>query len=231
VHASALAIMGLLAFTNASAAETSGASSGFYVAATLGRAEENASLSGIPIVAGFVFPPPSTIVPIYPDRIDSDSGQLSWNAAVGYRVNTHLAAELTYMHFGETEFNEHYDLSAVQLPFPVLPPIDVNRRFSSSVRGPAVSVLGSLPLGAGWDVFVRGGVLFADREIELRSPNNIGATTYGDEVWIAGGGVDWSFAQRWSVRAEYQRTGKLDANFIAGESYLEQLSLSVLFRL
>jgi hypothetical protein len=43
--------------------------------------------------------------------------------------------------------------------------------------------------------------------------------------------VDWSFANRWEIRAEYQRTGELDSSLLAGESELERVSLSVLFRL
>jgi hypothetical protein len=232
VRGCALAIIGLLPFTGAIAAETETKGlSGFYVAATLGQAEQDVALSANEIFVGIGFPNPILIMAVRPDGIEVDSGQLSWNAALGYRINAHFAAELAYMRFGETDYAEHYTIPSQVFPFPPANPVEFTRSFSTSVRGPALSVLGLLPLGAGWDVFVRGGVLFADQEIELRSASNVGKTTFSDEVWIAGGGFNWSFAQRWSARLELQQTGKLDGTMFSGESDLQQWSLSVLFRL
>ena len=40
-----------------------------------------------------------------------------------------------------------------------------------------------------------------------------------------------SHVDRWAIRAEYQRTGQIEETFLAGETELERMSLSVLFRL
>ncbi|MBX5461531.1 MAG: hypothetical protein IRZ28_10640 [Steroidobacteraceae bacterium] len=55
--------------------------------------------------------------------------------------------------------------------------------------------------------------------------------TFGSTVWLGGAGAAWSFASRWTVRAEYQRTGKTDATFMTAGADVERVSLSLLFRL
>jgi opacity protein-like surface antigen len=211
--------------TSIAAVPVLAAETGFYFSAGAGHAEENPGKSlGTNIATGF---PPSSIQHIDPDRVDVDGSDVAWSAAVGYRFNPHVAAEVAYMDFGTTDISEHYRFSSSPIPFVG----EFIRTYSSKVTGPALSVLGSLPVGSGFDVFLRAGVLFADRKLELSQSIGLGATTFGSKVWLAGVGVDWSFASRWAIRAEYQRTGKLDATFLAGETDLEQASLSVLFRL
>lgn len=55
--------------------------------------------------------------------------------------------------------------------------------------------------------------------------------TFGDEVLLGGAGVDWSFANQWTARLEYMRTGELEATISSGASEVSQFALSVLFRL
>jgi opacity protein-like surface antigen len=151
-------------------------------------------------------------------RIDDvDTG---FSATVGYRINRHLAGELTYADFGEYERIDSYDLGSIGRS-------EVRTLFG--VRGPSLSVLGSLPLGEQWEVFLRGGVLFADQ----KSTNPFDGTS-SDEVGIAGAGVQWSFAPRWAARLEYQLTGDMtfdSRSLFLSESSIDQTSLSVLFKL
>jgi hypothetical protein len=190
----------------------------------MGQAEEDPKSIGTNIAIGF---PPTAIMHIEPDRVDVDESDVAWSVAVGYRINPYIAAEVEYMDFGTTDISEFYDLG----PTPVPPfPSEITRRYSSKVTGPALSLLGSVPVGKGFDVFLRGGVLFADREFDF--PLSVGLDdAFASTVWLAGAGVNWSFASRWAIRAEYQRTGKLEETFLAGETELERMSLSVLFRL
>ncbi len=197
---------------------------GFYLSASAGHAEENPGKSiGTNIAIGGLFP--SGIQHIEPTRVDVDNGDVAWGAAVGYRLNPYFAAEVEYIDFGTANVSEHYNPATP--PFPA----DLTQSYSSKVKGPALSVLGSVPLGKAWDVFLRAGVLFADREINLGRSVSIRGNTFGSTVWLAGAGVEWSVASRWALRAEYQRTGKLDTSFLAGSTELERASLSVLFKL
>ena len=211
--------------TSIAAAPVLAAETGFYLSAGAGHAKENPGKSiGTNIATGF---PPIAIQHIDPDRVDVDGSDVAWSAAVGYRFNPHVAAEVAYMDFGTTDFSEHYRFSSLPIPLSG----EFVRAYSSKVTGPALSVLGSLPVGKGFDVFLRAGVLFADRKLEVAQSVGLGATTFGSKVWLGGVGVDWSFASRWALQAEYQRTGNLDATFLAGDTDLERVSLSVLFRL
>jgi opacity protein-like surface antigen len=204
----AFALMGASAVTNA-------AESGFYTGAAIGQTESQVARSdGIAGRATFI-------------SMSTDDDDYGWSALLGYRVNPYFAGELTYIDFGSVDVTETYMVSIplLQTSFTMA------KDFSLSFSGAALSVLGSLPLGEHLDVFARGGVLFADQEVD-RGPYILPSTeTYRQEIWIAGVGLDWSFAPRWSLRLEYQRTDDVDANATSGESRLEHFALGVGFRL
>ena len=175
------------------------ADTGFYLSAGIGRAEEDVGKSnGANFSIGF---PPEGVVHLEPERIDVDGGDTAWSVGVGYKFSRYLAAEVEYLDFGTTEIAEHYSLDTP--PFPD----EITLNYSSKLTGPAISVLGSLPLGKGFEVYLRAGALFADREIATLQLTDAGSTKFADTVWLGGAGVDWSFAGRWAIRAEYLRSG------------------------
>ncbi|HEY5760356.1 MAG TPA: outer membrane beta-barrel protein [Steroidobacter sp.] len=247
---------------------TEAADPGFYVGAAGGRSEQSldkqAGIGPAPAIATFprlnpvtdpvagfigvirdpVFPinlPPGYAVAPFavfvPGELSADETDVGWNFSLGYRVNKYLAAELAYVDSGEASLVEHFrPLSGIPVSSPVT---EINRSYTVTSRGPALSVLGSLPLGSKWEVFLRGGVLFAKQEVESRT-TAIGGTVinpppidrdFSDEVVTVGAGVQWAFLPRWSARLEYQRTDDLQSNEIMGESRIDQASLSVLFGL
>jgi opacity protein-like surface antigen len=210
----------------AAAGSGEAAEPGFYVAAGVGQAEQDVRRSD-GIVVAFGSPFGGTLTAVRPDAISVDDDELSWNGVLGYRINRYIAAELAYMEFGEADVSERY---TIRPPLLFLP-IELTRDLAISVTGPAVSVLGLLPLGSRFDLFIRAGVLFADKEVTQRFTTSSQSMTFGSEVWLGGAGVDWSFANRWAVRLEYLRTGKTDADISSGESDLRQIALGVLFRL
>lgn len=234
---------------------------GFYVGAAGGRSEQRldkqagigpqipvAIIGVLPPGAIFVPSPPGSrppgplppvfggvtgFVPLLGPDTTMDETDVGWNIALGYRLNKYLAAELSYVDAGEASMVQRYSTP----PTSSLP--DVLRTYTVNARGPSVSVLGSLPLGEQWEVFLRGGVLFARQEVEsktiIESPTAIVGRPierdYSDEVFTVGAGVQWAFLPRWTARLEYQRSDDLQPNDIMGESRLDQASLSVLFGL
>ena len=194
---------------------------GFYVAASLGMGDED------PKSVGTNVGNPLGIFHIEPDQVDVDDGKLAWSVGLGYRVNRYLAGEVEYIDFGTTNVAEHYTVGDIAAPFPL--PTELTLDYSSHVTGPALSLLGTLPIGENLELFLRGDAFFASREFE----NGFGSldTKFASTVWLAGAGVTWSFARLWAIRAEYQQTGKLDESFISGETGLQRMSLSVLFTL
>jgi OmpA-OmpF porin, OOP family len=195
---------------------------GFYVTAALGRGGEDPTSNGTNI-SNF-----QGIVHVEPDRVAVDDGSLAWSVGLGYRINRYLAGEVEYVDFGTADIREHYDLGS-SAPFPF--PTELDLQFSSKVTGPVLSVLGTLPVGDRFEVFLRGGALFASREYSVGGNLSFGQQEkLASTVWLAGAGVTWSFAPRWGVRAEYQQSGELDDSLISGETKVDRLTVSALFR-
>jgi opacity protein-like surface antigen len=195
---------------------------GFYLFATGGTAEESPESIGINIGNS------EGVIHVDPDRVEVDDGSLAWGVGVGYRINRYLAAEVEYADFGTTDVHEHYSLPDQPFPFPT----ELDLTYSSKVTGPVLSVLGTLPLGQSFELFLRGGALFASREYRLEGQTNFGGQgeKFASTVWLGGAGATWSFAKRWGVRAEYQQSGSLDQTLLTGESKVKRVSLSALCR-
>lgn len=191
----------------------------FYVAASLGQADEDPESAGTNVGNS------QGVFHVDPDSVEIDDGSLAWSVGLGYRINQYLAGELEYIDFGTTGIAEHY---SVPNPGPITFPTVFTLDQSSRVTGPALSVLGSVPVGANFEVFVRGGVLFASREITAGSFRSLDEK-FASTVWLAGAGVTWSFQEHWGVRAEYQQTGAFDETIVSGETKLQRISLSALF--
>ena len=199
------------------------ADKGFYVSAGVGLAEEDPGKSnGINISFGL---PPAGILHIEPDSVEVDSGDTAWSIGVGYRFTRYIAAEVEYLDLGTSDYTEHYTFDS---PFPV-DSGQITHRYSSSMTGISVSALGSLPVGKGFELFLRGGALFADREVQVPLALGSGDNTFADTVWLGGAGVDWSISDRWALRAEYLLTGEFGSTLTSGEAAAESLSMRVRF--
>jgi hypothetical protein len=202
------------------AAGAAAAEPGFYVAASVGMGDEDPQSSGINVGNSL------GVFHVEPDQVDVDTGKLAWSVGLGYRVNKYLAGEVEYIDFGTTDVAEHYTVDNIgsPVPFPTVFTLD----YSSHVTGPALSLLGTLPMGENFELFLRGGAFFGSREFNTSFGTN---AKFASTVWLAGAGVTWSFAKRWAIRAEYQQIGKLDESLVSGETELQRMSLSALFRL
>jgi opacity protein-like surface antigen len=199
------------------------ADKGFYLDAGIGRAEENPGKSiGINIAFGL---PPAGIVHLEPDDIEVDNGDTAWSIGAGYRFSRYFAAEIEYLDLGTTEYTEHYTFD----PLSYVDIGQITHTYTSSMTGLSVSALASLPLGKDFALFLRGGALFADREVHIPFTLGSGDNTFGDTLWLAGAGVDWSLSPHWALRAEYARTGEFGATMTAGAAAAEYLSLGVRF--
>ncbi len=196
---------------------------GFYLIATGGSGDENPKSNGIN------FSNSQGIIHVDPDQVEVNDGSFTWGVGLGYRINRYLAGEVEYADFGTTDVHEHYTLpNGGPIPFPT----EFDRVYSSNVTGPVLSILGTLPLSQSFDLFLRGGALFASREYSLGGQNMFGGQDqkFASTVLVVGAGATWSFAQRWGLRAEYQQSGSLDETLVTGETRVKRISLSALYR-
>jgi opacity protein-like surface antigen len=195
---------------------------GFYVTASLGIGDEDPKSAGTNVGNS------QGIFHVDPDQVDVDDGKTAFSIGLGYRINKYLAGEVEYVDFGTTDISEHYTIpNTPGAPFPF--PTELTVEYSSNVTGPVLSLLGTLPVGENFELFVRGGVLFGSRGSK-RDFAGLDAR-FASTVWLGGAGATWSFAKNWAIRAEYQHSGKFSESLIFGETSVQRLSLSALFRL
>jgi opacity protein-like surface antigen len=207
----------------ASGARADADETGFYAVADLGVTEPAVGKS-----AGFLISfshIPGVIFFVRPSSSTSDGSDAGGGVALGYRINRYLAAEFAYTDFGEVDIREHYVVGPIGFPFPI-PALEFDVDVASRVAGPSLSVLGILPVSDEFEIFARGGVLFADQDVS-RAPG--AAATNSEELLIWGAGVDVEITRRWSVRFAYenledlrrtQHTGPIRIErFVVGASY------------
>jgi hypothetical protein len=227
---------------------------GFYLAAAGGQAEQDFDLkdSG----RGFInittpIRPGASLVPFLPGppSLDVDGKAFGANIAIGYRVNDYFAAELSYMDFGQAELTENPPPAMLaQLPPNIMPgtvvpaagftPRDpaagagiLPARFRSEIEGPALTLLGSLPIATRWNVYLRGGVIFTEQDVAPFRRFAGRRVSFNDEVLLGGVGASYQLSSRFALRAEYLRSDEIGSRDFGATTQLEQFQLSILYQL
>ena len=194
---------------------------GFYAVADLGISEPAVGKSdGFLIAFSHI---PGVIFRVQPSSSTSDGSIAGGGAAIGYRINRYLAAELGYTDFGEVDVEEHYVVGPIDFPF-LIPRLEIDVDLASRVVGPSLSILGLLPVADGFELFARTGILFADQDVS-RAP--VAAATNSEELWLWGAGVDVEITPRWSVRFAYENLEDLQKTRYTGPIRLERFVFGV----
>lgn len=174
---------------------------------------------------GVNFGTPSGVVHVAPESVRFDESGFGWSGFIGYRINSHLSAELAYLDFGSIDVEETFDL-ADAFPFPVEPPV-ATFDFDLRVSGPMVSVMGILPFSEKYEAFGRAGVLWASQEVRLGPDFSFNDA---EELWGLGVGFQAELGGGWSARLEYQRFEDMQGTDVSGELGLERLLLGAAYR-
>jgi OmpA-OmpF porin, OOP family len=131
---------------------------------------------------------------------DSDT---AWKLLGGYRFNRYVAAEASYIRWGEVSASTstNVDVAAEQYSY-------------------GLAVVGTLPLGPGFELFGKAGFVMTEQETRRIRPNP--STVNRDETELHYGlGAKYAFTRNWAVRAEWENTDKLK---------VEMLSIGVEYR-
>jgi hypothetical protein len=215
-----------IGFTTLGTLQAQAADTGFYFTAGTGIAEEDPGKStGIDIAFG---PPPASVIHYQPDSVKVDGNDLGWGVGVGYKLSRYFSAEVEYADYATTDYSEQYTVD-----FPPLP-ATITKEYTSHISGPSASVLGTFPVGKGFEMYVRAGALFADRKIDVPGLLYVGGevdTKFSDTLWLAGIGVDWSLGGRWGLRFEYQQSEEMDANLLTAGAAVQAFLLRARFSL
>ncbi len=153
-----------------------------------------------------------------------DDEDTAWGVQVGYRWNSYVAAEVGYVNFGTAEYQA--------TPAGIDGAVSLRARSS----GPTVSVLGMLPASEHFDFHLRAGVYFGDSRMRARAEDFITGDAFSEEAksrsedLFAGIGAAWNINDRYSLRLEYQRFFDVGDKNHTGETDIDLLSFSLLFR-
>lgn len=226
----------IMAFASAalalSAPRASSAELGFYVAGFYGQAK-------IPIGDQAVFDSFATDVyavygfePLSTTSSLSDDKDSSFGMFAGYRLFANLAFEGGYMELGEISYrNDSFGTHFTTNPPPHNEPW--LQKQSASTTGIALTALGVLPLSYRWEMYVRGGVLFATNELDIYITDFVGSDSPSGSdsstEWLAGAGASFSFAEVYAARLEVMRVFGAGNGLIDGDIDIASLGFTVSF--
>lgn len=209
------AALALTPFLTAGAAE-----SGFYIGATVGQSQMDVSKDDLDWLV-------TEILPVVEGESSLDDSDTAFSGLVGYRFGKHIAVEAAYVDLGETRYRASGLLDTGD-GF-----IDADLDLDIGATGPALSVLGLLPVGQNWDLYARLGVFFADVEagVSLTDGFESASESVSDsgEEFFYGVGAAYNFAQRFAVRAEFTQYKDVGNEESVGEADVNLLSLGVTY--
>jgi len=149
-----------------------------------------------------------------------DDSDIGYSIALGYSFNRHIAVEAAYIDLGNTTYSASGTFDDGESLFDV----DLDARVGSS--GPAVSLVGSLPLSEDWSLDARAGAYFAKTKITVTLSDDTTSESQSgsddDTGVLLGLGVTWSFGPQWALRAGYTHISNA-----VGDSDVDQLSVGV----
>ncbi len=158
--------------------EVAAAQSGFYVYGAFGNTDSEITLGGL-------------------NRVVDDNS--SYAIGAGYAFNRNISLEGAYLnfgsHFGETDCPSGFSCLVV--------PVSAG----ADLTGISLSLIGSLELTAGLDVY--GKVGFVSWDIDFSDISS--AFNASGEDLLYGAGLRWSIDDHWKVFAEYAKV-ELDLN-------------------
>jgi opacity protein-like surface antigen len=157
-----------------------------------------------------------------PGEDDEGTG---WTLTAGYRINRYLAVEASYVNLGTLE--AHHDIS---IP-PILGGGTLSFDRELETAGPALTVFGTLPLSASWQLYARAGMLFADTDLTTAISGNSNTTSFDSDVTTLGAGAQYDWGGHWSARLEFQRSLDVGGDDAASDADVDSISLGFLYRL
>jgi OOP family OmpA-OmpF porin len=196
-------LFALLGAQSATAAER-----GFYLGGQVGQATKEVSREFFEVFTD-ILQEVSNFVPIeeHPSLDDTD---IAFAIVGGYRLNSYLAFEGSYTKYGTVTYR-----SRATGNFP-LEGGTLNTTIESEVSGFGLAVVGVLPLTHDWELFARGGMLFADNKIRLvvdatgqqflPAPGDFDLSgNDSTQETFAALGISRQFFEIYALRLEYQR--------------------------
>jgi len=196
---------------------------GFYVGGSYGTASKDASIEQFDLLNqawySFFGYLPDTIT----RKLDDKSN--TYGFVAGYRLFEHLALEGGYMDLGSTEYR-----SQSAGTFPGNPDPHLNLNLDAKSAGIALSALGILPISYSFELYARGGVVFATNTVHTFAYNSTGNETHegskSSTNLLAGVGASMTFLDVYGARLEYVRVFDVGEDF-TGKGDVDMITLGI----
>jgi hypothetical protein len=167
------------------------------------------------------------------ERTSFDHKDTAYSLYAGYRLNRYLAFEGGYAKLGTISSRSRATGNFPQEPGSLITTLE------SEMSGFTVSALGWLPLTRDWEVFVRGGALFAQNKLSFNlraqgnefipptGPDLSASLSDGGTDYFAGVGITRRVLEIYDVRLEYQRVFDAGLERTGGEVDMDLVQLGV----
>jgi OOP family OmpA-OmpF porin len=148
----------------------------------------------------------------------------------GYHFNPYIAVEASYMDLGTAEYQAELIVSFQQPLGTIMIPLAVD----VDSTGFTLAALGSLPIGSGFDLHGRLGVLFAETDVSRRiGSQGRDQDTFDSTGALYGIGAGFNFAEHWSLSLDwtrYDNLGDEDDPITEASFEIDALSFSAMYR-
>jgi len=216
----ALLTLAALASSPALAAER-----GFYAGLDLGQASYDLDRRDIDsqIVDAF----DSLGLAVLSGSSSSSEDGFTYGITLGYQILPYLAVEASYVDLDDAEYRGSATVTDGVATG------DFRTQVTTESSGPALSMLGVLPLPRNWEVYARAGVYFSSTDVTARLSSGDVVSAAGDssnsEEFLWGAGVGYSRDQ-WTVRLDYQQYTDVGDEDVLGEVNVDRIAFSALYR-
>lgn len=165
----------------------------------------------------------------------------AWGVQLGYRFGKYFATEVGYANLGEASYRLPIDVQVTSTDLAsgaaasgVFP---AERATVFTSAGPTISAVGLFPIGQHFDLQARAGIYLADtrvtnrvRDVEFAENVSHRRVDASQTELLAGIGGSWSVNENFSLRVEYQKFFDVGDDEKTGESDIDVITLSVLFK-
>lgn len=160
------------------------------------------------------------------DSSTSEDG-FTYGVTLGYQILPYLAVEASYVDLDDAEYRGSATVTDG------VTTADFTTQVTTESAGPALSVLGILPLPRNWEVYARAGLYFSNTDVsaQLASGNvaSVGDDSSSSEEFLWGAGVVYTRDQ-WTVRLDYQQFTDVGDEDVVGEVNIDRIAFSALYR-
>jgi len=219
---SRLALLSLAALASSPALA---AERGFYAGLDLGQASYDLDRRDIDsqIVDAF----DSLGLAVLSGSSSSSEDGFTYGITLGYQILPYLAVEASYVDLDDAEYRGSATVTDG------VATADFRTQVTTESSGPALSVLGILPLPRNWEVYARAGVYFSSTDVTARLSSGDVVSAASDssnsEEFLWGAGVGYSRDQ-WTVRLDYQQYTDVGDEDVLGEVNVDRIAFSALYR-